>query len=78
VVQYRNRHHRKVSALGAIALAADGTLSVLIDWHPATATCVDPAWTQRGPEALALAQRLLKEVPGDGPIDLVWGQPLGP
>jgi transposase InsO family protein len=63
VVQYRNRHHQKVSALGAIALAADGALRVLIDWHPDSYV--------RAPEALAFVQRLLQEIP-DGPIDLIW------
>ena len=63
VVQYRNRHHKKVSALGAIMLAADQTLSVLINWHPDSYV--------RGPEALAFLQRLLKEI-AEGPIDLIW------
>jgi transposase len=63
VVQYRNRNHKKVSALGAITLAADRTLGVLIDWYPDSYV--------RGPQALAFAERLLKEIP-EGPIDLVW------
>ena len=60
---YRNRHHKKVSALGAITLAADRTLGVLIDWYPGSYV--------RGPEAVAFAERLLKEIP-EGPVDLVW------
>jgi transposase len=64
VVQYRNRHHKKVSALGAIALsAARGTLRLLIDWHAGSYV--------RGAEAAAFVARLLEEIP-NGPIDLVW------
>ena len=32
VVVYRNRHHKKVSVLGALALSPLGTVSVLTDW----------------------------------------------
>jgi len=78
VVQFRNRHHKKVSALGAIALrpvsgsgggsggegAGDsGSLELLVDWHPGSYV--------RGVEAAAFVQRLLKHIP-QGPIDLVW------
>jgi transposase len=62
VVQYRNRHHKKVSVLGAIAAGPDGTLSVFTDWHPGRYV--------RAAEALAFVQRLLQEIPG--PIALVW------
>ena len=65
VVPFRNRHHKKVSALGAIALAAaTGALQLFIDWYPGSYV--------RGAEAAAFVERLLREVPGDGPIDLVW------
>jgi transposase len=63
VVPFRNRHHKKVSALGAITLAADRTMNVLIDWFPGSYV--------RAPEAAAFVERLLKEIPV-GPIDLVW------
>jgi transposase len=62
VVPYRNRHHHKISALGAIALSADQTLKLLIDWHPNRYV--------RGEEAAAFVKRLLKEIAG--PIDLIW------
>jgi transposase len=62
VVQYRNRHHRKISALGAIALGPGEQFKLLIDWHPDSYV--------RGAEAAAFVQRLLKEV--QGPIDLIW------
>jgi transposase len=64
VVAFRNRHHKKVSALGAIALtAATGAMELLIDWYPGRYV--------RGAEAAAFVDRLLKHVP-DGPVDLVW------
>jgi transposase len=62
VVQFRNRHHKKVSAPGAIARAAGGSMKVLTDWHPGSYV--------RGAEAAAFVERLLKEVAG--PIELVW------
>jgi putative transposase len=62
VVQFRNRHHRKVSALGALALAADLNIKLLIDWHPDTYV--------RAPQAADFVVRLLKEI--DGPVTLVW------
>jgi transposase len=65
VVPYRNRHHKKVSALGAITLApTTGAMDLLIDWYPGSYV--------RGAEAATFVQRLLKHVPGDGPVDLVW------
>ena len=65
VVPYRNRHHKKVSALGALALtAATGAVALLIDWYPGSYV--------RGAQAAAFVGRLLEEVPGDGPVDLVW------
>jgi transposase len=63
VVQYRNRHHKKVSALGALALRADQSVQLLIDWYPGSYV--------RGAEAAAFVARLLQEIP-TGPIDLVW------
>ena len=62
VVPFRNRHHKKVSCLGAIAKAADGTLSVLADWYPGSYV--------RSAEAAAFAERLLRTFAG--PVDLVW------
>jgi len=65
VVPYRNRHHKKVSALGAITLApTTGAMDLLTDWYPGSYV--------RGAEAATFVQRLLKHVPGDGPVDLVW------
>jgi transposase len=64
VVPFRNRHHKKVSALGAITLRpATGAMDLLIDWYPGSYV--------RGAEAAAFVQRLLEHVP-DGPIDLIW------
>jgi transposase len=64
VVPYRNRHHKKVSALGALALtAASGALELLIDWYPGSYV--------RGEQAAAFVARLLAHIPA-GPIDLVW------
>jgi len=64
VVPFRNRHHKKVSALGAIALtSATGAMDLLIDWYPGSYV--------RGADAAAFVRRLLKEIPA-GPIDLVW------
>lgn len=62
VVQFRNRHHRKVSALGAVVLAADLSIRLMVDWHPDSYV--------RAPQAVAFVERLLKEIPG--PITLVW------
>jgi transposase len=63
IVQFRNRHHRKISALGALALAANQTIQLLIDWHPDSYV--------RAPQAADFVLRLLKQIP-DGPITLVW------
>jgi transposase len=63
VVPFRNRNHRKVSALGAIALEVDGRMRTLVDWHPDSYV--------RGPQAASFVERLLKEFP-DRPITLVW------
>jgi len=64
VVPFRNRHHKKVSALGAITLKpATGAMELLIDWYPGSYV--------RGAEAAAFVGRLLKHIP-DGPIDLIW------
>ena len=62
VVPFRNRHHKKVSCLGAIARAADGLMKVLTDWYPGSYV--------RAPEAAAFVQRLLREF--QGPVHLVW------
>jgi putative transposase len=62
VVPHRNRHHQKVSAIGAIAWAAEGDPRVFIDWHPGAYV--------RGAEAAEFLARLLAEVPG--PVELVW------
>ena len=65
VVQFRNRHHKKVSALGALAMtAASGAVELLIDWYPGSYV--------RGAEAAAFVERLLKHIPGNAPVDLVW------
>ena len=63
VVPFRNRHHRKISALGALALAADGVIDLLIDWHPDSYV--------RAEQAAAFLHRVLAEFPA-GPVDLVW------
>jgi transposase len=63
VVQYRNRHHRKVSALGAIALHADGRLELLTDWYPDRYV--------RAAEARSFVDRLLAHFPNQK-ITLVW------
>ena len=34
VVVYRNRHHKKVSVLGALLLSTDGRIEALTDWYP--------------------------------------------
>jgi transposase len=63
VVPFRNRHHRKISALGALALAADGVIDLLIDWHPDSYV--------RAEQAADFVRRLLRQIPA-GPITLVW------
>jgi transposase len=64
VVAYRNRHHKKVSVLGAIALhAASGAVDLVCDFHPGSYV--------RSEQAAAFLHRLLAEYP-TGPIDLVW------
>jgi len=62
VVVYRNRHHKKVSVLGALMLSPEGIVSVLTDWYPGSYV--------RGEEAAAFLMRLLADVPG--PIELIW------
>lgn len=62
VVVYRNRHHKKVSVLGALVLSPGGVVSVLTDWYPGSYV--------RGEEAAAFLRRLVKDVPG--PIELIW------
>jgi putative transposase len=64
VVPHRNRHYKKVSALGALAVRGpDRNVELLIDWYPDGYV--------RGVEAAAFVERLLKHFPR-GPIDLVW------
>jgi len=63
VVPFRNRHHRKVSALGALTLAADGRIDLLIDWHPDSYV--------RAEQAADFVTRLLRQMP-DGPLTLIW------
>jgi transposase len=64
VVPFRNRHHRKISALGALALTAkDQSIQLLIDWHPDSYV--------RAEQAMQFVERLLKQLP-EGPITLVW------
>jgi putative transposase len=64
VVPFRNRHHRKISALGALALdAATGSIELLIDWHPDSYV--------RAEQAADFVMRLLKHIPA-GPVTLVW------
>lgn len=62
VVVYRNRHHKKVSVLGALALSRQGTVTVLTDWYPGSYV--------RGEEAAAFLLRLLRDVAG--PIEMIW------
>ena len=62
VVVYRNRHHKKVSVLGALALFADGHIETFLDWYPGTYV--------RSVEAAQFLERLLREVVGS--IVVVW------
>jgi len=62
VVVYRNRHHKKVSVLGALALFADGHVETFLDWYPGTYV--------RSAEAVGFLERLLREVAGS--IVVVW------
>jgi transposase len=62
VVVYRNRHHKKVSVLGALAVFVDGHIEALTDWYPGAYV--------RGAEAARFLERLLAEVAGA--IELVW------
>lgn len=70
VIAYRNRHHKKVSVLGAVVLdtavalnAATAAVDLLCDFHPDSYV--------RGEEAAAFLKRVLAAYP-DRPIDLVW------
>src|ERR1700679_1773383 len=62
LVIYRNRHHKKVSVLGALALSPEGVVSVLTDWYPGSYV--------RGQEAALFLERLLADMPG--PVELIW------
>lgn len=64
VVRHRNRWHRKVSVIGALAVEPDGSsFALLSDWHP------DRHVTQA--EVAAFCGKLLKQFPGRA-ITLVW------
>lgn len=64
VVVYRNRHHRKVSVLGALAYEPKrDTIEAVLDFHP-------DAYVRSG-QAAAFVHRLLAEYPGRR-IDLIW------
>jgi transposase len=64
VVVYRNRHHQKVTVLGALAYEpAQDAIEVICDFHP-------DAYV-RSPQAAAFVHRLLAEYPSRR-IDLVW------
>ena len=64
VIVYRNRHHRKVSVLGALAYQPGrNSIEVVCDFHP-------DAYV-RAPQAAAFVHRLLAEYPGRR-IDLIW------
>jgi putative transposase len=64
VVRHRNRWHRKVSVIGAIAIEPDGSsFQLLTDWHP------DRHVTQV--EVAAFCGKLLKQFP-HRPLTLVW------
>jgi putative transposase len=64
VVVYRNRHHQKVSVLGALAYQpAKDVIQVICDFHP-------DAYV-RAPQAAAFVHRLLAEYPNRR-IDLIW------
>lgn len=63
-VVYRNRHHRKVTVLGALVYQpARDSVEAICDFHP-------DAYV-RAPQAAAFVHRLLAEFP-DRRIDLVW------
>ena len=64
VVVYRNRHHRKVSVLGALAYQPrHDTIEVICDFHP-------DAYVRSG-QAVAFLHRLLAEFPHRR-IDVIW------
>jgi putative transposase len=64
LVHYRNRHRRKVSVLGAVALQpATGQFQLLCDFYPDSYV--------RSEQCASFLHRLLAEYP-HGPIDLVW------
>lgn len=64
IVKHRNRWHRKVSVIGAIAIEADGSSpQMLTDWYPDRHVTRD--------EAAAFVRRLHAHFP-DRPITLIW------
>jgi transposase len=64
VVPYRNRHRRKVSVLGAVAIQpAVGQFQLLCDFYPDSYV--------RSEQCASFLHRVLAEYP-QGPVDLVW------
>jgi transposase len=64
IAPYRNRRHKKISVLGAVALRpASGDVQLLCDFHPDSYV--------RGEQAAAFLHRVLAEYK-HVPIDLVW------
>lgn len=63
VVRHRNRWHRKVSVIGALAIEPDASMRLLCDWHPDQHV--------RQPEVIAFLGKLLKQLPRR-PITLIW------
>jgi transposase len=65
VVAYRNRRHKKVSVLGAVALhPGTGAVDLVCDFHPDSYV--------RGGQAAAFLHRVLAEYPAPMPVDVVW------
>jgi hypothetical protein len=64
VVRHRNRWHRKVSVIGALAIEPDGShVELLSDWHADRHVTKD--------EVAAFLAKLLLQYP-DRPITLIW------
>jgi len=64
VVKHRNRWHRKVSVIGALATEADGSsMQLLFDWHPDKHVARD--------EVATFLAKLLAQFPGRA-ITLIW------
>ena len=81
VVQYHKRHHRKVSALGALALTAaanrstssSSSSSLSLSSSSSIELLIDwhPDSYVRAEQAADFVRRLLKHIPA-GPITLIW------